>query len=346
MMQHLKYIFPFLLLMLGVALNSGTYAAGLPADTLHQKKVNGIRVKPYKVQSKDTWSSISKKSKVSVAFLMTVNAGVDNLKTGQIINIPLEESSSVKEVAEVPEAQPVTAPVKESRYQEPVYHTIKKGETLYGVSKHFNQPVANIRKWNDLTGNDIKIGQKLIVNYTYRYKKEKEPAVKETEAVVTTKVTGNERQDAPVKSDKAISKDAKETVVSPTVKATPASDKLIASTEKTSSYGEEKITEGLSKTPASRIIRPVTETGVASWIMDGDINQNKYYALHRNAPVGTIVKVTNRMNGKYVFVKVVGLLPDTGDNENVIIKISQAASNKINVLDSRFQAELSYGIAE
>jgi len=341
MMHQLKFIFPLFLLMLGVALNNEGYASALPADTLHQKKVNGIRVKPYKVQAKDTWSSISKKSKVSVAFLMTVNEGIDNLKTGQIINIPLEETVSTKEIKETAEVQPAPAPVKESRYQEPVYHTIKKGETLYGVSKRYNQPVANVRKWNDLAGNDLKIGQKLIVNYTYRYKKE--AAVKEPAPVIATKVAENETatKHEPVTSNRETKENTG--IVAP---KTASTDKLIASTDKNAAYGEEKITESITKPAGSRIIRPVTETGVASWIMDGDINQNKYYALHRNAPVGTIVKVTNRMNGKYVFVKVVGLLPDTGDNDNVIIKISQAASNKINVLDSRFQAELSYGIAE
>ena len=50
---------------------------------------------------------------------------------------------------------------------------------------------------------------------------------------------------------------------------------------------------------------------MASWIRDGDINQSKFYALHRNAPPGTIIKVTNRMNGDYVFVKVVGTLDPT-----------------------------------
>jgi rare lipoprotein A (peptidoglycan hydrolase) len=85
---------------------------------------------------------------------------------------------------------------------------------------------------------------------------------------------------------------------------------------------------------------------VAAWMNEGDLNQNKFYALHRTAPVGTIIKVTNRMNNNSVFVKVVGLLPETGDNNNFIIKITQAAAQRIGALDQKFTAELSYGISK
>ena len=88
----------------------------------------------------------------------------------------------------------------------------------------------------------------------------------------------------------------------------------------------------------------VTETGVATWIQEGQVNPDKYYALHRTAPIGTIIKVTNRMNNQFVYVKVVGSLPDTGENENIIIKVSQAVSSKLNALDPLFQVELSYGM--
>jgi len=51
------------------------------------------------------------------------------------------------------------------------------------------------------------------------------------------------------------------------------------------------------------------------------------------------------MNNKYVFVKVVGTLPDTGDNNDLMIKISKASAEKLVVHDSKFQSELSYSIS-
>jgi hypothetical protein len=51
------------------------------------------------------------------------------------------------------------------------------------------------------------------------------------------------------------------------------------------------------------------------------------------------------MNNNSVFVKVVGTLPDTGDNNAAIIKITQAAAQRIGAIDQKFTAELSYGLA-
>jgi rare lipoprotein A (peptidoglycan hydrolase) len=100
----------------------------------------------------------------------------------------------------------------------------------------------------------------------------------------------------------------------------------------------------IGKTAAGKSLSKITETGICSWISDGDMNQSRFYALHRSAPAGTIVKVTNKMNDQHVFVKVVGLLPDTGDNDNTIIKISETAVRKLGALDAQFLVELNYGL--
>ncbi len=47
----------------------------------------------------------------------------------------------------------------------PVYYTVSPKETLYGISKKHGVTVQQLQQWNQLTENDIKIGQKLIVGY-------------------------------------------------------------------------------------------------------------------------------------------------------------------------------------
>ena len=42
-------------------------------------------------------------------------------------------------------------------------HTVKKKETLYGISKEYGITVAELKAWNNLSGSTIKIGQKLKV---------------------------------------------------------------------------------------------------------------------------------------------------------------------------------------
>ena len=42
-------------------------------------------------------------------------------------------------------------------------HVVQKGETLSSISKAYGVSVGDLRKANSLTGNDIKIGQKLVI---------------------------------------------------------------------------------------------------------------------------------------------------------------------------------------
>jgi len=112
-----------------------------------------------------------------------------------------------------------------------------------------------------------------------------------------------------------------------------------------SSYSNKPVTENV--TPAQKKTgREVSEHGLAAWIQDEETNPKKYYALHRTAPSGTIIKVTNKMNKQYVYVKVIGALPDTGDNNDLIIKVSKASTEKLGVRDRKFQCELTYMVYE
>lgn len=43
------------------------------------------------------------------------------------------------------------------------YHTIRKGDTLSGIARKYGVSVNNLKKWNNLTGNNIRAGKKLRV---------------------------------------------------------------------------------------------------------------------------------------------------------------------------------------
>ena len=69
---------------------------------------------------------------------------------------------------------------------------------------------------------------------------------------------------------------------------------------------------------------------------------DKYLALHKTLPIGTLMEVRNLMNNKKVFVRVVGQLPDTGPNENVLIRLTEKSFNRLGILDARARVELTY----
>ncbi len=64
--------------------------------------------------------------------------------------------------------------------------------------------------------------------------------------------------------------------------------------------------------------------------------------MHKTAPVGTIMQVKNAGNGQSVYVRVIGKLPDTGENNNILVRLSPRAVQKLGTNDSRFRVETSY----
>ena len=48
---------------------------------------------------------------------------------------------------------------------EPRYHAVKPGENLFRIGKKYGASVDKLREWNNLSNNDIEVGQKLIVGY-------------------------------------------------------------------------------------------------------------------------------------------------------------------------------------
>ncbi len=334
-------------------------------DSGKYKWIKGEKFLLHTVLPKETWNSISQRYNIRISELMNANLGVIDLKIGQILNIPSAGKSEAaakkeKETPQVSNALPNDKNVME--------YIVKAGETLFSISKRFGSTVDEVKQWNHLTSNTVQLGQKLIVGYITPTEK---PELKKEIKTETNTGTVN---------DKLVEKKSEKILQEKTLPANDNTDEVaIANKSKDGGLQEKTRPEKpLDVMPAGshepKTINPeekpdvndnptrsmipvgkgiggktivqVSESGVCSWINDADVNQNKYYGLHRSAPIGTIVKVTNKMNDKYVFVKVVGVLPDTGENEKSIIKISQAAVNKIGALDAHFQVELSYGVTQ
>jgi LysM repeat protein len=106
----------------------------------------------------------------------------------------------------------------------------------------------------------------------------------------------------------------------------------------------EEAKEGLLTIPeeeGSTEYKNVKETGLAE-VIEGTGNHKKYLVLHREAPVGTIMRVRNEENDITIFARVVGKLPQTGDNQRLVIKLSKAAFDQLRAVNSRFPVEVSY----
>lgn len=361
------YMLPVLLLFVWVL----EAQASVP-DSLRVRWINGRKYTIHKVSAKETWSSISRRYDIGVDELMKANPGVDPLKVGQIINVPVLTSSSAAGGGAQAVNPAVTKPEPKTSVQDngsktkaaSGTHVVKAGETLYRIATQNGMKVDELKALNGLTSNTVSVGQRLkIVSHQAVPVAIDKPAVapsaevKEKETKSSAPATVSPSVSKPANTEQRPAEATKpvesQSDSRPAVK-TPDS---IASVQQKSSDNVDELpkvysnpgttrTSVIEKDPKSGIeIEKVTEVGVATWIEDGELNQNKFYALHRTAQIGTIIKITNRMNNNSVFVKVVGVLPETGDNENVIIKVTQAAAQRIGALDKKFTAELSYGIS-
>jgi hypothetical protein len=47
--------------------------------------------------------------------------------------------------------------------KEPIYYTVKRGDALFSIARKFETTPEQIQKWNQLQGNLVKIGQRLLV---------------------------------------------------------------------------------------------------------------------------------------------------------------------------------------
>lgn len=70
-----------------------------------------------------------------------------------------EEQNEPPPVADEPEAQAEP----EASAAQPVYHTVRSGDTLYAIARRYGTTVQALQRLNDLRSNDIRIGRRLRV---------------------------------------------------------------------------------------------------------------------------------------------------------------------------------------
>ena len=86
-------------------------------------------------------------------------------------------------------------------------------------------------------------------------------------------------------------------------------------------------------------IEKVEETGIVT-VGNDELPSDKNFALHFNAPVGTVIMVTNPVNKSTVFVKVIGNFTKP-ENSSEILRISALSSQKI-AIKSKDKVVVSY----
>lgn len=91
-------------------------------------------------------------------------------------------------------------------------------------------------------------------------------------------------------------------------------------------------------------IREKQEKGIGVWMENLETDGKSNLALHKTAPIGTILKITNPMTKNVTYAKVVGKFTDNTDTQGAIVVLSKSAASYIGALDRRFLIEIAYGV--
>ena len=277
-----KNLILFILLCLGIM-----SAFGSPVDSLGLKKDNNKTYIVYKVENKQPLHSILKHFNLSLTEFKQINPEVNiPINAGEIIFIPihyLDEATNALIAPVKPVEKVVTKKQEEIKSTETGIHVVSAKQSLLTIANLYKVTMADIRKWNNLTSDVLKEGQRLLV-------------------------------EAP-----------KNLVIDKSTLLGSKNDKGVEELK-----SESKESDGLKKT---------IETGIAELIEVPD-NSGKYLALHKSAPIGTLVLVKNLANNHSRWVKVLGRVPNS--DGKLIIKLSPKAFERLNAVDKRIRAEISY----
>ena len=271
-----------------------SHAKTMLLDSVGMQVVNGNRFLVHQVVAKETLYTISRRYQVPVKKLVSANPQAkDGLQTGSLLYIP-RAIAKTKEVA-----KPVGYTIDSNNNK---IHQVAKDETLFSIARRYQLSTVTLKQWNNLTSDNVKAGQDLIVGV---------PATK--------KVTVAVQKTMPPQITEPIGHVTTTEVI----------------TRKSETQDRDSVM-AIQPNP----ITYLKESGIAE-VINGP-NVNKYLALHATAPIGSYIIVTNSMNGRQLSVRVIGTLPNTGSNDKVIVKLSRKAQQRLAALDNRFLVDVVY----
>jgi len=311
----------------------------VPPDSLGIQTIDGKVFVIHKVDEKETLFSISRRYGASLDEVIKYNPTADaGLAIGQILRIPYTPKSAARTTGNG------------------TVHVVAEKETLFAISRQYGVTVAEIKEWNKLTSDNLALGQELIIKkgLPVRENPPVSPVMKKGVHTVEAKETLSSisrqynvsiedlRRWNSLQSDNLslgqllFVMPPANGVQSTTTQATPPVVVVDSPKVEPPAVTQTiKITEG----PANS--DEISEAGLAE-LIEGTEGNRKYLALHRTAPIGTILKVRNEMNNREVFVRVMGKLPDTALTDKLIIKVSKSAYDRLGAIDPRFRVEVTY----
>ncbi len=305
-----KYVFG---LIFSLAFGSGLYAQNGVGELLAKNR----QIVAHEVAQGETLYSLAKLYGSSVQKLRLYNSGIGEdfkIGIGHMVLIPFNDQGDEAYTEQLSTLTKL-----------PLKHTVKPKQTAYRLTKLYpGLSTANLMKWNQLDNSDIGAGTELITGYVYtnsQQAKEKVPVWQAIQADVQERV----ELKATHESSPQVIKHNPSTVLNP---GRPINKQKAL---------QERYDADISGKSA------VNTKGAANWFdTENKMMNTTFYALFNDAPSGSIVKVKNESNGKVVYAKVIGSLPENAENAGVLIKLTPAARSVLQNNDAKFRVVVEY----
>ena len=122
----------------------------------------------YKVKSGDYLGKIAGKYRCSVAQIKKWNGlKSNNIRVGQTLRIyrggVVSSSSSSSSSSASSSSSSSSSSPSASQSGEKITYTVKSGDYLGKIAEKYGVGLSDLKKWNGLTSNNIKVGQKLVI---------------------------------------------------------------------------------------------------------------------------------------------------------------------------------------
>ncbi|WP_052733050.1 DPBB and LysM peptidoglycan-binding domain-containing protein [Hymenobacter terrenus] len=334
-----------LLALGGPGTGKADHSKSAPTDSIGVEIRGGQRFVKHRVAAGETLTALTRRYHVTLDQITAANPQIKNgLGIGQIVFVPRPAAGKTAAPAPATGKAPVAAPTPATSKAAPApatagtvpaSYTVAKGETLFGIARRFQLTPDELIKLNKLPANGaVRVGQQLMLSAT------------EASAAAVTAATNTATATTPAAAKPAtppVRPAELEAIPATPVGKTPAApvpDKPAQIATVTTTPPAEEDKEERTPSRASEVLARVVESGLGAPIERSVTD--KYLALHKTAPVGTIMQVKNSMNGQSVYVRVIGKLPDTGENNNILVRLSPRAVQKLGTADSRFRVETNY----
>ncbi|MEZ4898916.1 MAG: LysM peptidoglycan-binding domain-containing protein [Saprospiraceae bacterium] len=205
----------------------------------------------------------------------------------------------------------------------PVYYAVRSSDNLFRISKiYFNLDVDHIKGLNHLNSNVLSIGQLLLVGYiSIQGAASVHPVNK---PILVNQSIENQETAPTIASSQPLTIDESSgmPVIKPSIKE-EVNELKESFTEPQISYVHDE------------------QRGIALW--NKDIRQKTdLYAMHRNAPIGSTVEISNPMINKTVYAKIIANMPEEVYPDNVCIIVSPAVANLLGAVDTKFFVKVKY----